>query len=137
MMQTPAAQEDLVRFEQAVRDAYDGRRPPLSTDELAAFARLIRPGLDATIEVANGDRGPVVTVRAVRHPPVGKLFDRLSTREREVARLVARGLTNPEIARELEISVGTVKDHVHHILQRLGLRSRQQLLVAVIRACER
>lgn len=137
MMQTTAAPEDLARFEQAVQDAYDGRRPPLSAPELAEFARLIRPGLDATIEITNGVRGPVVTVRAVRRPPAGKRFEQLSARQREVTRLVARGLSNPEIARELAISIGTVKDHVHHILQRLRLRSRQQLVAVVIRDVER
>jgi two-component system nitrate/nitrite response regulator NarL len=137
MTHTLAAPEDLARFDQAVRDAYDGRRPPLSGPELAEFARLIRPGLDATIEVTNGMQGPVVTVRAVRRPPAGKLLEQLSARQREVTRLVARGFSNAEIARELAISVATVKDHVHHILQRLSLRSRQQLVAAVVRDVER
>jgi DNA-binding NarL/FixJ family response regulator len=47
----------------------------------------------------------------------------LSTREREVASLVARGFANKEIARELGLSDGTVKQHVHSIL--LKLRSRK------------
>jgi two-component system nitrate/nitrite response regulator NarL len=44
----------------------------------------------------------------------------LSTREREVAFLVARGLANKEIARELGLSHGTVKQHVHSILLKLN-----------------
>ena len=49
----------------------------------------------------------------------------LSPREREVAALVARGLANKEIARELGLSVGTIKLHVHSIF--LKLRARQFL----------
>jgi DNA-binding NarL/FixJ family response regulator len=49
----------------------------------------------------------------------------LSAREREVARLVARGLANKEIARELGLSQGTVKMHVHSIS--LKLKARQVL----------
>jgi DNA-binding NarL/FixJ family response regulator len=49
----------------------------------------------------------------------------LSIREREVAFLVARGLANKEIARELGLSHGTVKQHVHSIL--LKLRSQKFL----------
>jgi DNA-binding NarL/FixJ family response regulator len=51
----------------------------------------------------------------------------LSAREREVARLVADGLSNPAIASALFISVATVKTHVSHILVKLGLDSRVQL----------
>jgi non-specific serine/threonine protein kinase len=51
----------------------------------------------------------------------------LSAREMEVARLVASGMTNPAIARELFVSVATVKTHVSHILTKLGLDSRVQL----------
>jgi non-specific serine/threonine protein kinase len=51
----------------------------------------------------------------------------LSDRELEVARLVASGLSNPEIAAELYLSRATVKTHVSHILTKLGLHSRAQI----------
>jgi non-specific serine/threonine protein kinase len=51
----------------------------------------------------------------------------LSDRELEVARLVARGLSNPAIATELFLSRATVKTHVSHILSKLGLQSRAQV----------
>jgi two-component system nitrate/nitrite response regulator NarL len=53
----------------------------------------------------------------------------LSPREREIALLVARGLSNKEVARELGLSHGTIKSHVHNILQKLGARSRYSLIV--------
>ena len=53
----------------------------------------------------------------------------LSPREREVALLVARGLTNKEVARELGLCDGTVKIHVHSIFQKLGAKSRYHLIV--------
>jgi predicted ATPase/DNA-binding CsgD family transcriptional regulator len=55
----------------------------------------------------------------------------LSPREHEVARLVARGLTNKQIAAELILSPGTVRTHVEHILEKLSLRSRSQVAVWV------
>jgi DNA-binding NarL/FixJ family response regulator len=54
----------------------------------------------------------------------------LSPREREVAQLVARGLSNKEVARELGLSDGTVKIHVHSIFQKLGAKSRYRLIAA-------
>jgi DNA-binding NarL/FixJ family response regulator len=51
----------------------------------------------------------------------------LTRREREVAQLVARGLTNKEIARELSIALSTVKVHVHNVLDKLQLRNRHQV----------
>ncbi len=53
--------------------------------------------------------------------------DRLSNREEEVARLVARGLTNERIGIRLHISPATVATHVRHILAKLGFRSRAQI----------
>jgi DNA-binding NarL/FixJ family response regulator len=53
----------------------------------------------------------------------------LTRREAQVAALVARGLSNREIAAELYLSVRTVEVHVDHILSKLGFRSRTQLAV--------
>ena len=53
----------------------------------------------------------------------------LSPREREVALLVSRGLANKEIARELGLSLGTVKLHVHSIFLKLRTRSRAMLIL--------
>ena len=52
----------------------------------------------------------------------------LTKREHEIALLIARGLQNKAIARELHLSDGTVKLHVHKILQKLGLKSRLVLM---------
>ena len=53
-----------------------------------------------------------------------RLARQLTAREREIARLVAKGRSNREIAWELEITVGTVKMHVHNMLLRLDLANR-------------
>ena len=53
--------------------------------------------------------------------------ERLTPREREVALLVARGLTNRRIASELSVSERTVENHVRKILKKLGLHSRAQI----------
>jgi DNA-binding NarL/FixJ family response regulator len=53
--------------------------------------------------------------------------DKLTAREREIARLVADGLTNRDIAERLVIADGTVEVHVKHILNKLGFRSRAQV----------
>ncbi len=55
--------------------------------------------------------------------------DRLTSREREVSRLLADGLTNREIARALCIAEKTVASHIDHIMTKLGLRSRTRIAV--------
>jgi two-component system nitrate/nitrite response regulator NarL len=59
----------------------------------------------------------------------------LTSREAEIARLVTRGLRNKEIARELHLSEGTVKMHLHHIYDKLRLGGRTQLALSMAGAC--
>ena len=56
----------------------------------------------------------------------------LTPREHQVALMVARGLSNKEVARGLGISNGTVKLHVHSIFQKLGARNRYGLIQRMV-----
>lgn len=77
--------------------------------------------------------GPPSTPTSPQQPlpdaPVDEVSSPLSPREEEVLREIARGASNKEIARTLQIAETTVKIHVQHILRKLGLSSRVQAAV--------
>jgi len=93
--------------------------------------------LAAIRTVAGGEAllSPAVTKRVIEKftsmpqpaPPPG--LEELTERELDVFRLIARGLSNAEIGKELFISDTTVKTHITHILQKLDLRDRVQAVV--------
>jgi DNA-binding NarL/FixJ family response regulator len=96
--------------------------------------------VEAIRVVAGGDAllSPVVTRRVisefVRRPPPSSRpsapgIDDLTARELEILRLIARGLSNAEIAAEAYVSETTVKTHVARILMKLRLRDRVQAVV--------
>jgi DNA-binding NarL/FixJ family response regulator len=93
--------------------------------------------LAAIRTVAGGDAllSPAITRRVIKQftripdPAPPKELEELTDRELDVFRLIARGLSNAEIGQELYISETTVKTHITHVLQKLGLRDRVQAVV--------
>jgi two-component system nitrate/nitrite response regulator NarL len=59
-------------------------------------------------------------------------MNRLTPREHQIAMRVARGLSNREVARQLGISTGTVKLHMHQIVHKLGVKSRFELMTMIL-----
>jgi DNA-binding NarL/FixJ family response regulator len=98
-----------------------------SPEQLIAAIRTVAAG-EALLS-------PTITRRVIQkfarmpRPAPPKELDDLSERERDVFRLMAKGLSNAEIGQELFISETTVKTHVTHILQKLNLRDRVQAVV--------
>ncbi len=98
-----------------------------SPEQLLAAIRTVAAG-EALLS-------PTITRRVIEkfvhisRPAPPQEFGELSERERDVFRMMARGLSNAEIGNELHISETTVKTHVTHILQKLNLRDRVQAVV--------
>jgi DNA-binding NarL/FixJ family response regulator len=98
-------------------------------DELAAAVRLIAGG-DALLAPSVTRRVIEEFARVSRDPGARAALADLTEREVDVLRLIARGLSNAEIAHDLTIGETTVKTHVGNILMKLDVRDRAQAVVA-------
>jgi DNA-binding NarL/FixJ family response regulator len=98
-------------------------------EQLVAGIRLVAAG-DALLAPSITRRLIEEFARRPTPPPEGPVeLAELTGREREILTLIARGLTNAEIAADLVVGESTVKTHVGNILMKLGLRDRVQAVV--------
>jgi two-component system, NarL family, response regulator LiaR len=97
-----------------------------TVDEMAAAIRAARVGQPTLAPEATR-----VLIRKTTQTltPGGDL----TQREREILKLLVDGLSNPEIAKQLNLSRSTVKTHVSHILEKLGVNSRVEVVTLAIR----
>ncbi|SAL57102.1 helix-turn-helix transcriptional regulator [Caballeronia humi] len=104
----------------------DRRRPDFSRDDLALL-ELIRPALCASL----GRSQPVDGVQRQVEKPLQRADAALSERERQIACLIVRDMSDKEIARHLNIAPTTVRTHIMHAFRKLNVNSRLKLAQCV------
>lgn len=104
----------------------------VSRAKLLRLAHDLPGGLGLTVDfAASHDLGyPLVVLRVPPRFEPPQVFRSLTPRELDVIALLTQGLANKDIARHLHISLATVKDHVHRILEKTGLGSRAAVIAA-------
>ena len=107
----------------------NGRAVPM--EQLVALAAEVSLDGGLTIDFdASRQLGQPMVILRIPQKRAARCMARLSKREREVAVLIAGGLTNKQIAKRLFISLATVKDHVHRMLDKTGLPNRAAVAAA-------
>ncbi|MCL2365719.1 MAG: response regulator transcription factor [Oscillospiraceae bacterium] len=113
--------DDKPNISQALAAGADGYL--IKTDKIADIAGKLRVLMDG-VGVLGAD---VLKKLTVQENPA---LDFLTQRERDIARLVAQGLTNKEIAAQLFLSEGTVRNNLAVVMEKLGVTNRTQLGMA-------
>ncbi len=102
---------DVAEFTKTIRTVASGEKvlPPTLTGSL--FSQIMDYGVR--------EMGPKKVIESVR----------MTKREREIVALISEGLANKEIAHRLNLSIYTVKSHVHNILEKMALNTRVQIAI--------
>jgi DNA-binding CsgD family transcriptional regulator/tetratricopeptide (TPR) repeat protein len=119
---SPADQPELERHLATARATLDAA----SWDAAWADGRAMTPEKAAEYALSEVRAAPPAAPSPER-PPAGEPRAKLSRREKELAEMLARGLTNRQIAKELVLSERTVENHVSNILKKLKLSSRSEV----------
>lgn len=127
MLTVSDADEDVVT---AISNGADGYLLKDSDPEI--LLEQIKKSLEGKMVLSEAITQVLAT--ALRRPQAktSSELNNLTNREYEILSLIAKGMSNKVIARELNISDGTVKVHVKHLLKKLGLRSRVEAAVWMV-----